>query len=170
IDLNQSDWKERLHDKYFPNLPLESDKLKWMEPVTEEEDAQYSPMLRFIAPSELRFDFQGRLITPKASVMIDSSEGLHHHSDAPGAAGYTLAELSHLSRSTVPSQRCIAISSIGKVLYRAKHNRFGDEISKSIRDLVEPTGVIGNLLDASDEKKTKHLATRTMAVEALWLW
>jgi hypothetical protein len=42
--------------------------------------------------------------------------GLHHHGQSPDKAGYTIRELARLSRSTVPSQRTIALQSLGAVL------------------------------------------------------
>lgn len=56
-----------------------------------------------------RFDFEGRLVSMESGARIGMHEGLHHHGDQPAAAGYTLAELMRLSRSTVPAQRVQAL-------------------------------------------------------------
>ena len=64
----------------------------------------------------VRFDLGGRLIDPAGADMIDMRQGLHHHGDAPAAPGYTLAELSHLARSTVPAQRSQALLTLAGVL------------------------------------------------------
>ena len=51
--------------------------------------------------------------------------GLHHHGAAPEDAGYTIGELAHLARSTVPAQRCVAFQTLGRVLYRLGRGEFG---------------------------------------------
>lgn len=41
---------------------------------------------------------------------------LHHHGEEPEAAGYTLDELFHLSRSTVLQQRVIALQTLSNII------------------------------------------------------
>ncbi|KAJ9620962.1 hypothetical protein H2203_007548 [Taxawa tesnikishii (nom. ined.)] len=68
--------------------------------------------------SDIRFAFTGALIPPTLAAEIPVTAGLHHHGDAPDAAGYTVAELAMLARSTVPAQRCVAFQTLGRILYR----------------------------------------------------
>ena len=68
---------------------------------------------------DVRFDLSGVLIDAARAETIGVHEGLHHHGDAPVAPGYTLAELSHLCRSTVPAQRSQALLTLAGVLRHA---------------------------------------------------
>lgn len=157
-----------LHKKYFPNLEVEPEKMAWMNPVSEEEEKEYHPELESLAPSQLRFDFKGNLITPSQSQNIPSSLGLHHHGDAPGAAGYTVLELAHLARSTNQGQRCLAIQTIGRIGYKVGKLNYGTEISEAIKELL----VKGRLLQTLYESDGENVSTsvRVYATEALWLF
>ena len=156
--------------KYFPDLPVESEKLAWMQPVSAEEEAEYSSQMQSLAPSELRFDFHGNLITPRYSRLIDPTAGLHHHGDAPSAAGYTLPELSHLARSAHPAQRSIAIQTAGRVLHKLYKGRFNksSDLQAGLEQLVTATRIMDTLYEAAGEK-TRSLTVRSLATEALWL-
>ncbi|KAK9476285.1 RPAP1-like protein [Lipomyces japonicus] len=173
-DLNPDDpeFFEKLHDKYFPDLPAEPSRLAWMKPITQEEDksSPYNPDQDAISPVDIRFDFKGSIVPPSKSATLPTNLGLHHHSDSPGYAGYTIAELGHLSRSAVSAQRAMAIQVMGRILYRLGTNSYGEFIGEAIWDIVEHVHVIDSIYEASDEKKTRHLGLRTSAVEALWLW
>ncbi|CAI5739816.1 unnamed protein product [Peronospora destructor] len=50
---------------------------------------------------------------------LPKHSGLFHHGDDPHAAGYTLPELLHLARSSVASQRAMALNVVARIL----HNR-----------------------------------------------
>ena len=50
------------------------------------------------------------------SVDIPVTAALHHHGEEPEAAGYTLEELFHISRSTVLQQRVIALQTLSKII------------------------------------------------------
>lgn len=163
----ESDFMEEMHQKYFPDLEVEESKLAWMKPVSEEEEGEYHPMNESLAPSELRFDFKGDLVTPRMSRDIPTTEGLHHHGDAPAAAGYTILELSHLARSTNLSQRCLSIRTLGRIIYRVRQGKFGSQISAALNGLLETGRVQETLLQA---EKSKAVAEVAYAEEALWLW
>lgn len=168
-DLDESDplFFDKLHAKYFPSLPAEPEKLAWMQPAAERSGDDTTQGL---LPSELRFDFKGNLISPRVSEQLPSHLGLHHHGDAPSEAGYTVLELAHLARSSAPSQRCMAIQTLGRVLYRLGRNELGAEIGAGVWGLVDQARVMDSLHEASDEKLTKNMSVRAYAVEALWLW
>ena len=59
-----------------------------------------------------RFGFDGLVI----SKIQAAHSGLYHHGEEPSRAGYTLEELCLLMRSTVPSQRAMALQVITKIL------------------------------------------------------
>lgn len=45
---------------------------------------------------------------------------LHHHGEEPDAAGYTLEELFHLSRSTILQQRVIALQTLANIIRQVR--------------------------------------------------
>ncbi|KAH3759108.1 RNA polymerase II-associated protein 1 [Pelomyxa schiedti] len=62
-------------------------------------------------PAELaRFDFTGNLIPPGTDVPV--SAGLHHHGDDQWSAGYRLSDIHMLVRSSVGTQRIIALKTL----------------------------------------------------------
>lgn len=183
-DLNPDDpeFFKQLHDKYYPDLSAEPEKMAWMTEQTSVEDID-AVLPDSMLPSELRFDFKGKLISPRRGLAIPVTEGLHHHGDAPAVAGYTIPELAHLARSTAHSQRCMAIQTLGRILYRLGHKGpadsagtsgrqqgYGPEITPALWGLVDEARVVDSLQEAADEKRTKSMSVRAYAVEALWLW
>ncbi|QGI80702.1 hypothetical protein CEK25_007431 [Fusarium fujikuroi] len=163
--------------KYFPNLPADPSKLAWMAPIPTEDspadkDSSYYPHPE-IAVNALRFDFQGRFLSPRVSRSIPSSKGLHHHGDAPEAAGYTVAELAHLARSAVPAQRCMAFQTLGRILYRLGLGEWGksedDPIAMGIWAVVKKGRVLDSLTEAA-MNENGHRGSRVYATEALWLF
>ncbi|KAJ4255005.1 hypothetical protein NW762_009807 [Fusarium torreyae] len=178
-DLDPSDpnFLATLHEKYFPNLPADPSKLAWMAPVPTEnspadKDSSYYPHPE-IAVAALRFDFQGRFLSPRVSRSIPSSKGLHHHGDAPEAAGYTVAELAHLARSAVPAQRCMAFQTLGRILYRLGLGEWGksedDPIAMGVWSSVKKGRVLDSLTEAA-MAEGGHRGSRAYATEALWLF
>ncbi|KAG7150343.1 RNA polymerase II-associated protein rba50 like [Verticillium longisporum] len=75
------------------------------------------------------------MLPPRLSRQIPVSKGLHHHGQAPEAAGYTIEELSILARSAVAAQRCIAFQTIGRIFYRLGKGEWGnsDEDTEKMR-------------------------------------
>ncbi|KAG5992223.1 hypothetical protein E4U54_003715 [Claviceps lovelessii] len=178
-DLDPSDpnFLATLHEKYFPNLPADPSKLAWMAPVpTQDSDAdKHSPYYPHpeIAISALRFDFRGRFLSPRVSRSIPSTKGLHHHGEAPEAAGYTIAELSRLARSAVPAQRCIAYQTLGRILYRLGRGEWGktedDPIATGVWNAMKKGKVLESLMEAA-AGDGGHRGSRAYATEALWLF
>lgn len=186
LDLDDPDFFDKLHEKYYPDLPKETNKLAWMtEKVPQKRVTTYE------AISDMRFDFKGNLVELEGenSKEIPTHLGLHHHSDNPQLAGYTLVELAHLSRSVVPTQRCFSIQMLGRILHKLglhKYNimpipeedsAFTQEVKEVVEtfedmmwDLIEQLRIIESLTEAADENRTKNLSVRTYAIEALWLW
>ncbi|KAI7906088.1 uncharacterized protein BX663DRAFT_498743 [Cokeromyces recurvatus] len=131
VDKKEEDLLE-MKNKYFPDVPLENDKLAWMDsrfltPELKEQEEEKEKLNEQLPPSEaekvyrkIRFDLQGRIMDP--NVNIPSYQGLHHHGDEPDKAGYTLAELFYLTRSQVPSQRSMVLTTIARIIKRAKRS------------------------------------------------
>jgi hypothetical protein len=182
-DLNPEDpdFFKQLHEKYYPDLSAEPEKMAWMTEPTSVADVE-AALPDSMLPSELRFDFKGKIISPRRGLAIPVTAGLHHHGDAPAVAGYTIPELAHLARSTAHSQRCMAIQTLGRILYRLGHKAsaddgdngrqqgYGPEITPALWGLVDEARVVDSLQEAADEKRTKSMSVRAYAIEALWLW
>lgn len=189
LDLNDPDFYDKLHEKYFPDLPKETHKLSWMtEPLPKQVDTTYESI------SDMRFDFKGDLVdllkSESAKDEVPTYLGLHHHSENPHLAGYTLSELVHLSRSVLAGQRSFSIQILGRILHKLglhKYNilpvgetedqEFNENLSELMSnfenlmwDLIEELRIIDSLTEAADESKTRNLSVRNYAIEALWLW
>ncbi|KAI0154005.1 RPAP1-like protein [Pestalotiopsis sp. NC0098] len=198
-DLDPSDpnFLSSLHEKYFPQLPADPTRLAWMAPIPTANspadfDSPYHPTHSTIPVSELRFDFRGALLPPRIARAVPVTRGLHHHGEAPEAAGYTIKELARLARSAVPGQRCISYQTLGRILYRLGYGNFGgrgDSIpdgiwnsmveGKVMESLYEEAGVDpdtpsqadGSGDDAAASGRGKgHRSAHAFAVEAIWLF
>ncbi|OAL54916.1 hypothetical protein IQ07DRAFT_676864 [Pyrenochaeta sp. DS3sAY3a] len=135
LDPNDPSFLTNLHTKYFPNLPYNPTSLSWMTPIDPSDTASaYHPSHSALAASDLRFDFTGALLPPSVARQIPTDRGLHHHADAPEAAGYTVPELAVLARSQVAAQRCMAYQTLGRVLYRLGRGEFGVERARQETD------------------------------------
>ena len=186
LDINDPEFNEKLHEKYFPNLPKDIEKLKWMTTVESE------PINKIIdSVADIRFDFNGNLVPPTREINSTTISGLHHHSQDPQLAGYTLLELDHLSRSTYPSQRSIAIQTLGRILYKLGQKTYYQLIPEIDSETYKEDGSIENVMNkiysmfwdmlielgtikwlefTSIEKNTKNISVRNYAIDALWLW
>lgn len=188
LDPNSSTFLADLHEKYFPSLPSDPDKLEWMR-IRKADKEAYSPASSSLNPNEIRFSFYGEILAPKTSSLIPVSEGLHHHGDAPESAGYTIPELAHLSRSTYAAQRCVAFQTLGRILYRLGKGEFGDageeganrpdaedtlgELARGLWREVEKEHVIAQLIAESEGNGVdggRHMSAKAYATEAVWLW
>ncbi|KAK7180667.1 hypothetical protein DPSP01_011259 [Paraphaeosphaeria sporulosa] len=128
LDPNDPAFLQNLHEKYFPNLAYDPSTLSWMTPIDPSDTrSPYHPSHRAFNARDLRFDFKGALLAPSAAREIPVTHGLHHHADAPEAAGYTIAELAVMARSSVAAQRCVAFQTLGRILYRLGRGEFGFE-------------------------------------------
>ena len=191
LDPASDTFLEDLHSKYFPSLPSDPDKLEWMQSSSKSTTkSTYDPSATALKPKDLRFSFKGELIPPKTASEIPVTEGLHHHGDAPDAAGYTIPELAHLARSSFAAQRCIAFQTLGRVLYRLGRGEFGDEgesadavvgraadtfgeLARGLWREVESQKVVETLVRESEGKGVdggRHVSARAYATEAVWLW
>ncbi|KAK3054906.1 hypothetical protein LTR09_004064 [Extremus antarcticus] len=177
-----------LHQKYFPSLPSDPSKLEWMQ-SSKPAKTSYDPSATGLNPKELRFSFTGDLIPPKTASEISVTAGLHHHGDAPEAAGYTISELVHLGHSSFAPQRCIAFQTLGRLLYRLGKGEFGDSgeagagtegsedtfgaLARGIWREVEKEKVVEMLVMESEGRgidRGKHVSAKAYATEAVWLW
>jgi len=187
LDPSSPSFLTDLHEKYFPSLPAEPEKLEWMTPLPDQ--SAYSSTQAGLNANEIRFNFNGALITPNEAAQIPVSAGLHHHGDAPDAAGYTIPELAMLARSTVPSQRCIAFRTLGRILFKLGKGEFGDPgdgtqgtvgsedtlaaLARGLWTQIEKDGVLELCIAESEGKGIaggRHQSAIAYATEAVWLW
>ncbi|KAL8853992.1 MAG: hypothetical protein Q9221_001115 [Calogaya cf. arnoldii] len=174
VDPEDPDFLSKLHSTYFPSLPSNPNALLWMQPPDPAESEAYSPSLDNLHPSAVRFDFRGRLLPPRLASQIPPTKGLHHHGTAPEAAGYTVPELAHLSRSSFPSQRCIAYQTLGRILYRLGTGVFGPEdheLCQGLWKCIEQGRILETLTtEAARDGDSGNRTCWVTATEAVWLW
>ncbi|OBT67385.1 hypothetical protein VE03_03075 [Pseudogymnoascus sp. 23342-1-I1] len=130
LDPSSPNFLQDLHTAYFPSLPSSPSTLAWLAPLPTagspaDLESSYSPSQTSIPASSLRFDFKGQLLPPRISRAMPTDRGLHHHSDAPEAGGYTVPELARLMRSSVAQQRGVAVMVLGRVLFRLGRGEWG---------------------------------------------
>lgn len=188
LDPSSETFLEDLHSKYFPSLPSNPEKLEWMQSSSQGTSA-YDPSSSTLSAKDLRFSFKGELIPPRLAAEIPVTSGLHHHGNAPDAAGYTVSELAHLAQSSYPAQRCIAFQTLGRILYRLGKGEFGDsgepgdgtvgvedtfgELARGLWREVEKERVIEILARESEGQgvdRGRHVSAKAYATEAVWLW
>ncbi|KAK4157713.1 RPAP1-like protein [Chaetomidium leptoderma] len=186
LDPADPDFLEAMHKKYFPNLPADPSKLAWMAPLptpnsAADRESPYYPGQDSLPISALRFDFRGALLPPRVSRAIPVSQGLHHHGEAPEAAGYTILELARLARSSVAPQRCLAYQTLGRMLYRLGRGDWGvgaggrdgeeDDLAFAMWRCFKEGRVLESLEEeAGSPEGTGHLSCKAYATEALWLF
>lgn len=173
LDPASSTFLSDLQTHYFPNTPHDPSSLSWLQPPTSEESAAsvYNPANDNLPISQLRYNFRGELLSPTTSLAIPVTEGLHHHGEAPDSAGYTIPELSILSRSALPAQRCVAWQVLGRILYRLGQGMYGEkgtELADGIWEVVEGEKVVAGMIREAD--RGTHASARTWATEGVWLW
>jgi hypothetical protein len=169
LDPSSPEFLKSLHEKYFPSLPADPSKLAWMTPVSDREDlSSYHPSQSDVTPSALRFDFRGELLPPRQARELPTHLGLHHHGDAPNAAGYTIPELARLARSSFPTQRCMAMQTLGRILYKLGTGYYEiADVENGLWRCFEEGRVIGGLEEAAGAKGG-HMSVKAYATEALW--
>ncbi|KAK4179391.1 RPAP1-like protein [Triangularia setosa] len=186
LDPEDPDFLEKMHSKFFPSLPADPSKLAWMAPIptpdsTADRESPYYPGQDSLPVSALRFDFRGLLIPPRLSRQIPVTKGLHHHGEAPEAAGYTIPELARYARSEVPAQRCIAYQTLGRMLYRLGRGDWGkgeggrvgeeDDLAFGLWRCFKENRVVESIEEeVQGEEGRGHRSCYAYATEALWLF
>ncbi|KAJ1962600.1 hypothetical protein GGI12_002551 [Dipsacomyces acuminosporus] len=186
-----SEFYSSMKRKYFPSEVVEEAKLAWIlghnqarspmeQAIKANRQKDEAAVLAALGGDDgsedidlmqktiahVRFGFDGQIMTEQEAD-IPTSAGLHHHGDNPEKPGYTIPELLHLSRSTVPAQRTVAMATLGCILHR---------FNTGVWDIAQSAEVYMGLLDwqaelyfaqgISDANKTG----RAEAVVTLWTW
>ncbi|KAI5295134.1 hypothetical protein KEM52_002281 [Ascosphaera acerosa] len=174
LDPNSPSFFQDLQRHYFPDIPMDPSSMSWLLPanspyadVPTDESSMYHPAskAKTFAPAGVRFSLTGTILPPKKALALPTTLGLHHHASDPEAAGYTIPELSILSRSTVPGQRCFAWQMLGRILFRLGRGEFGKEGDPLVEGLwgaVERENIIiGMMAEAGDGDKLAATASAT---------
>ncbi|KAG0341311.1 hypothetical protein BG000_009551 [Podila horticola] len=162
---------------FYSDLPAEPEKMEWMGIEGASEGAKVPG--KSIAPgtqpyivqeadpaaAHFRFDFAGRIINEEDTPV---HLGLHHHGADPTKAGYTLSELLHLIRSTVPSQRIIPLNVVAKVLHNCRDPAYAAFETRSgiLRWLIDSLRAPVYLRAALDDKTDSGLVAAINAIHA----
>ena len=140
IDLADPAFNEKLHEKYFPDLPSNPNQLEWM---SNKNVPKTPKVVSYDSIDDLRFDFKGDIITSEniAQHSETTKDGLHNHSAHPELPGYTIPELAQYLQSTYPGQSN-RLKSISQDIYNVKHwtediEERKDEITKISEDIVD---------------------------------
>ncbi|KAH3668694.1 hypothetical protein OGAPHI_002448 [Ogataea philodendri] len=175
LDLNDPDFNDKLHAKFFPDLPKDPKQLEWMKAAPETPNE-----IAYDTIADLRFDLNGDLVTSENLDKLASARELHHHSAHPELPGYTLAELAHYLRSSFAGQRCIALRSLGRILYKLGEAKFQvvdqqdeeqelAEFERKCWGLVIDLNIM-DLINEFASDKQRNLSVKNYAIEALYLW
>ncbi|KAF9517230.1 hypothetical protein BS47DRAFT_1390022 [Hydnum rufescens UP504] len=108
---------EDIRRRYFPTARADAPTLAWISsssPLSSDTSTSTSTTTF----SGVRYDLAGDPIPLHLSSTLPTHLGLHHH--AGSLAGYTLADLLHLSRSTVPAQRSTMLEVLAGVVRRLR--------------------------------------------------
>ena len=149
VEVSTQESKEGIESK-------EPEKLEWMKDL-DKSDQQNDK------DSPIRFDFKGIVLSSTED--LPTTSGLFHHGKNPSHAGYCIAELVHLSRSTVPNQRALSIKTLNSVFV----NLFNQTIytadqQKEIKRQLSRHKVLLHIRVALD---ASHNTVVTQAIEAL---
>ncbi|KAF9911553.1 RNA polymerase II associated protein 1 [Linnemannia zychae] len=171
-----------LKKKYYSDVPAEPEKMEWMgiDGVESLSDGPRPAPGKSVAPGQqpytvqeadppaahYRFDFGGQIMTDEDTPV---HLGLHHHGMDPTKAGYTLAELLHLIRSTVPSQRILPLNIVAKVLQNCRNPDYSpyDIRAGILRWLIDLLRAPIYLRSALDDKTDSGIVA---AVNAVYSW
>merc|ERR1712228_346443 len=139
--------------------PSQKDKMEWMEPLNvSDENKKYMqsdamPMMLGDNPlCYYRFGFDGVALCDNKGIKkrkkeSDIYDGLHHHGDEPLKPGYTINELMHLCKSTVPNQRNTAIKTMQCIIYKMRAGEYGMDHSEYLWVLLQEQQFCQLLID-----------------------
>jgi RNA polymerase II-associated protein 1 len=104
---------EFIRKRYFPSEQSGAPSLDWMRSSTFSPKSSNGREETTVSP---RYDLLGKPISAEKADELPTHLGLHHHADPSQRAGYTLDDLLHLGRSSVPSQRATMLTVLARIL------------------------------------------------------
>ncbi|KAL4656489.1 RNA polymerase II-associated protein 1 isoform X1 [Arapaima gigas] len=138
---------------------LEPEKLEWMGDLPAPQKRRTKKAMR------ARFNFDGVLIPPTEDLPIHL--GLHHHGDEPELAGYSLQELFLLSRSQVTQQRCLALTTLARVLTKARAGDLASSVRGSVVSTLLDAGLVFLLRFSLDDSAEGVIVAAVQALRSL---
>ncbi|RLN94919.1 hypothetical protein BBJ28_00017853 [Nothophytophthora sp. Chile5] len=165
-DLSSIQTEEELQAQTQLLPPEERAKLDWTKPTTQRKAGKDPSAKKKLprpvgaAPTLERFDLNGQVLHA-TDAEVPTHSGLFHHGEDPEAAGYTMLELLHLARSSVSSQRAMALTVVAKILRRRQQ---GASIEVSPR--VLPRDLAITLRIALDDQNYTALSAGVSALHA----
>ncbi|KAJ3154049.1 RNA polymerase II associated protein 1 [Geranomyces michiganensis] len=148
------------HASWIPTSDLEYEKLEWTVDLPA-EDGNTPPSKD---AADLRFGFSGEII--EKSEDIAHHRALHHHGDEPTKAGYSVEEMLSLSRSSVPSQRAIALRILAAILQNAHNGTYSRAVSHPLLWLLIRKNYMMHLRIAMDDSHETVIGTTVAAMAA----
>ncbi|RLN71704.1 hypothetical protein BBJ29_006688 [Phytophthora kernoviae] len=149
--------------------PEERAKLDWTQSTQEKKNgksaAATSKKIKRPAVEEAtleRFDLDGQVLQA-TDTGVPLHSGLFHHGDDPDSAGYTLPELLHLARSSVASQRAMALSVVAKILHK---RQIQQNASLPVAPRVLPRDLAITLRIVLDDQNYTALSSGVSAMHA----
>ncbi|KAK2891816.1 RNA polymerase II-associated protein 1 isoform X2 [Channa argus] len=138
---------------------LEPEKLEWMRDLpTPRRKGTKKAM-------QARFDFAGSLILPTED--LPTHLGLHHHGEEPERGGYSLQELFLLSRSQVIQQRSLALSTLAKILSKARAGEYLSVLKGNVMSTLLDAGLLFLLRFALDDSVVGVMSAAVHTLKAL---
>uniref|UniRef100_K3X1P0 RNA polymerase II-associated protein 1 N-terminal domain-containing protein n=1 Tax=Globisporangium ultimum (strain ATCC 200006 / CBS 805.95 / DAOM BR144) TaxID=431595 RepID=K3X1P0_GLOUD len=180
IDLAKIKSEEQLFETAKLLPPEERAKHEWMQAVpdasasaapssatTKGDATKANARKEKLTATTERFDFNGDRIVSggDGGVQHATHSGLFHHGDDPDAAGYTMSELIHLARSTVSSQRAMALTTITKILQKRIVYQQEQNLT-NVFPRVLPTNLPITLRIALDDQNYTALSAAIAALHA----
>ncbi|KAI1895656.1 hypothetical protein AGOR_G00108470 [Albula goreensis] len=138
---------------------LEPEKLEWLRDLPPPRRKGTKRAM------QARFHFTGALIPPTED--LPTHLGLHHHGEEPELAGYSLQELFHLSRSQVIQQRSLALTTLARILTKARSGEFTSCLKGSVVSSLLDAGLLFLLRFSLDDSVEGVMAAAAHALRAL---
>lgn len=139
---------------------VELDKLRWTTPLPSAP-----PLLTEDQPYVARFSLAGELLPYDAE--RDTKEGLHHHGDEPGRAGYSLDELFVLARSAVHQQRQLSLAVLTAMLSKLGRGHYYGRFQVPLLHTLLESGLVLLLRFSLDDSVPLVRAAGISALAAL---
>ncbi|KAL6947405.1 hypothetical protein ACO0QE_002289 [Hanseniaspora vineae] len=188
LSIDDPKFDEKLKKTYFPDLPTEINKLQWMQKDESLDNESQRKVETIDNVAEIRFDFKGNMI-PLTREISTTKDGLHHHSENQHLKGYNLEELATYARSSFPSQKCIALQTLGRILYKLGKQKYYQLIPEVDVEQFEALGGSVNSITYHIYKmfwdwiahlhiveiiemslSSKNLSVKNYATDAIWLY
>ena len=143
---------EDIRRRFFPHLPPNDPSLEWIEGKTNGDTP---------TDDEPRFDLAGTIIPKSQRLRLPTHLGLHHHAE-PSTAGYTIADLLLLGRSSVPAQRATMLAVLAKIVRRVVLQE------KSVSELRNPNELRCKALVLGLSSLAEKGSLGVQAIDLIW--